>query len=118
MSGNVNDNRIDGKQPGASKKKIVAAVAACLAVAAIGGGMMALRAAATDPGEGSGVVTQAVEVGDISQIVTGTGSLSADADVNVLDFIPSEASAFEGYVRALSGANRQRAEGGGSQTRI
>jgi ABC-type branched-subunit amino acid transport system substrate-binding protein len=32
-----------------------------------------------------------------------------DAGVNVLDFIPSEASAFEGYVRALSGANRQRA---------
>ena len=30
-----------------------------------------------------------------------------DADVNVLDFIPSEVSAFEGYVRALSGANRQ-----------
>ena len=32
-----------------------------------------------------------------------------DAGVNVLDFIPSEVSAFEGYVRALSGANRQRA---------
>ena len=32
-----------------------------------------------------------------------------DEGVNVLDFIPSEASAFEGYVRALSGANRQRA---------
>lgn len=32
-----------------------------------------------------------------------------DAGVNVMDFIPSEASAFEGYLRALSGANRQRA---------
>ena len=32
-----------------------------------------------------------------------------DAGVNVLDFIPSEAGAFEGYVRALAGPDRQRA---------
>ena len=35
--------------------------------------------------------------------------LALDEGVNVFDFIPSEASAFEGYVRALSGANRERA---------
>ena len=38
-----------------------------------------------------------------------TVRLALDAGVNVFDYIPSEASAFEGYARALRGANRERA---------
>ena len=68
-----------------NKKKIIAAVVGGVAVLALVAGGMALAShAKQDAAEAEGIVTETVEAGDITQSVSGTGSLVAEKTVNVL----------------------------------
>lgn len=74
-----------GEPSGRAKigKKAVAAIVAAAVVAALSGGFVLAKRASGGDSSGKAVSAQVSE-GDISQVISGSGSLSADKTVNVL----------------------------------
>ncbi|MBO4365588.1 MAG: efflux RND transporter periplasmic adaptor subunit, partial [Eggerthellaceae bacterium] len=66
------------------KKIVVGGVAALLAVALIGGGVARVLKMSGSQEDSGNVLTDTVQAGNISQTVTGAGSLASDKPVNVL----------------------------------